>query len=118
MQPREQLPRVLTPFGHYDVPSPGSYAICNLSLLQLKNSRILPHVPVHPRSDSGARLSVLHSLFIWDVLKDSLDELRTHVTLPKSLWKAAFSKCLHPLPRPTLYRQSPNAKYALPPPTL
>lgn len=93
------------------VPAPGSHVTHNWSLPQLKNSFILPHVPVLPRRAPAARLSVSHTPFIWDVLKDSLGKLRTHMTLPNSLREATFTKCLHSMPH-TL-QQSPNTKYAL-----
>lgn len=48
----------------------------------------------------------MHSPFIWDVLKDSLVELRTHMTFPNPnrLWKADFSKCL---PTPSTHTHIP-----------
>lgn len=91
----DHYPQVLPLFRHRYVPP---CVICNYSL------STLPHVP-----DPTARLSALHSPFIWDVLKDSLVELRTHMTFPNSLWKADFFRVS--ATDSILYRQSPKTKY-------
>lgn len=54
----------MPPFGHRSVPSQVPISSVTTFFSKLKNSFILPHVPVYPSSDPVARLSVWHSPFI------------------------------------------------------